>query len=92
MTEVESGTIIDVRVDVEQDTMERLLALELALHKEGLDDKLDEVHRKLDEIHEVQLVSPNTQVLFELSEFLHNFEVDVGKKEDDESELMLTQS
>ena len=53
MTEVESGTIIDVYVDVEQDTMERLLALELALHKEGLDDKLDEVHRKLDEIHEV---------------------------------------
>ena len=29
--------------------MERLLNLELALHEVGLDAKLDEVHRKLDE-------------------------------------------
>jgi hypothetical protein len=41
-----------VNVEVEQDTMERLLVLELALHEEALDDELDEVHRKLDEINE----------------------------------------
>ena len=71
--------------------MERLLNLELALHEEGLDDKLDEVHKKLDETMQ-QLVIPNTQVFFELNEFLHNFEEDLDKKEDDEDELLLTQS
>ena len=76
---------------VEQDTMERLLNLELALHEEGLDDKLDEVHKKLDETMQ-QLVIPNTRVFFELNEFLHNFEEDLDRKEDDEDELLLTQS
>ena len=37
-----------------------------------------------------QLVIPNTQVFFELNEFLHDFEEDLDRKEDDEDELLLT--